>query len=41
MAPQKGRMQDSPKPCEIVECGATVSLTLTAEEWSIIKTQIE
>jgi hypothetical protein len=40
MAPQKGPMQPSPKPCEIVECGATVSLTLTAEEWAVVKAQI-
>ncbi len=40
MAPQKGPMQPRPKPCEIVECGASASLTLTAEEWASVKDQI-
>ncbi|MGN6770584.1 MAG: hypothetical protein ACTHJQ_12180 [Rhizobiaceae bacterium] len=34
MAPQKGRMQDHPKPCSQTFEGKTVSVRLTADEWT-------
>ena len=33
-APQKGPMQDSPKPCQQTFCGETTSVRLTADEWA-------
>lgn len=34
MAPEKGAMAAAPLPCRGVRCGETVSVRLTAAEWS-------
>lgn len=41
MAPQKGPMQDRPKPCTQTFEGKTVSVRLTADEWKELVAGIE
>jgi hypothetical protein len=40
MAPQKGPMQDHPKPCVQTFEGKTVSVRLTAEEWAALSAEL-
>lgn len=40
MAPQKGPMQDNPKPCEMVFSGSEATLALSAADWARLKALI-
>ena len=41
MAPNKGPMQDHPKPCKQVICGETVKLSLSQKEFDVFQARLQ